>query len=96
MKKVTIFILLTVCIFVLTGCKSIDYGIVVDKSFREAHRSYNPIVMIVNKHPLIIPRWTNHPDKWSILVENEDGREWWDVTENYYNSVEIGSNVDRR
>ena len=96
MKKIQVIILLVLCIFVLAGCKSIDNGTVIDKSYSPAHRSYQPMVMIVNKHTRIIPRWINHPDVWSILVENEDGRDWWNVSEDFYNSVEIGDKVDRR
>jgi hypothetical protein len=32
---------------------------------------------------------------WRIYVQNENGGEWWNVTEDYYNSVEIGDFVDR-
>ena len=96
MKKLIAIILVLLCLFLLTGCKSIDYGTVVDKSFSPAHQTWSPIIMHVNKQTKIIPRWINHSDSWSILVENEEGRDWWSVSESYYNSVEIGDSVDRR
>ena len=96
MKKIQVIVLFVLSVFILVGCKNVDYGVVIDKSYSPAHRSYQPMVMIVNKRTQIIPRWINHPDVWSILVENEDGRDWWNVSEDFYNSVEIGDKVDRR
>lgn len=52
--------------------------------------------MHANKQTRIIPRWINHSDSWSILVKNDNGSDWWSVTESYYNSVEVGDFVDRR
>ena len=96
MKRVTIAVLLFVCVFLLTACRSTDYGTVTDKQYTPSRKVYSPLIMIVNKHPMIIPRYINHPQMWRIYVQNEDGGEWWDVTEDYYNSVEVGDFVDRR
>ena len=95
MKKLMILLLFISMLVFLTGCKSIDYGTVIEKSFTPAHRSYQPMV-IVGKHTMIIPRWISHPDRWSILIENEYGHDWWRVSEEYYNSVNVGDSVDRR
>jgi len=94
MKRIAITIMVLVMLIVLTGCTSVNNGIVVEKSFTAAHRTYAPI--IIGKAPHIIPRWHSHPDSWRILVENDAHREWWDVTEEFYNSVDIGDYVDRR
>jgi len=96
MKRIIIVALLFVMMICLTGCASINNGTVKDKSFVPAHRTYQPIIMMQNRHTQIIPRWISHADSWSILVENEDGKEWWNVTEDYYNSVNIGDYIDRR
>lgn len=80
----------------LSGCTHINYGTVIDKSFSPAHKTYSPIIMHINKSPRIIPRWINHSASWSILVQNDDGKEWWKVSEDYYNSINIGDSVDRR
>ena len=96
MKKILLVVAVIICLLIMTGCNQIDYGTVTDKSFRKAHRTYQPMIMHVNKATRIVPRWINHPDNWMILVENDDGSEWWEVTEEFYNSVEIGSKVDRR
>ena len=97
LKKIMLVFAIIICLFILTGCrKQIDFGTVADKSFTPAHKVYSPMIMCVNKKTRIIPRWINHSDKWSILVQNDDGSEWWDVTEEFFNSVEIGDSVDRR
>lgn len=96
MKRIAITIIVLVILFALTGCTSVNNGVVVEKAFTAAHRTYAPIMMHVGKMTQIIPHWHSHPDSWRILVENNDHREWWDVTEEFYNSVDIGDYVDRR
>ena len=96
MKRIAITTIVLVMLFALTGCTSVDNGIVVEKAFTAAHRTYAPMIMHIGRTTQIIPHWRSHPDSWSILVENDDHREWWDVTEDFYNSVDIGDYVDRR
>ncbi len=96
MKKVLLVALAVLCAILMTGCKSIDYGTIIDKSFTPAHRTYSPIITRVGKTTRIIPHWSRHSDRWSILVENEDGKDWWNVSEEYYDSVNVGDTVDRR
>ena len=96
MKKVLLAILLSVCIFIVTGCKSIDYGTVISKRYAHAHTSYKPYVIRIGNQTRIMPRWINHDDEWAILVENEDGKEWWVVSKSFYDSIDIGDTVDRR
>lgn len=69
------------CLLLLTAChKSINAGTVIDKQFIAAHRTYSPIVMTAKKSVRIIPRWINHPDHFSICVQDDENFEWWDVT----------------
>lgn len=96
MKRIVIAVLLLAMLVCLVGCSSVDYGTVKEKSFVPAHSEHRVMVMNMNKRTRVFPRWVSYPDSWSILVENEDGREWWNVTENYYNSVDVGDYVDRR
>lgn len=96
MKKFLLAILLIACILFLTGCRSIDYGVVTDKRYTPSHTIYRHTVMIINKQTRVMPRWIRHSEKWQILVENEEGSGWWDVSESFYNSVNIGDTVDRR
>ena len=72
MKKIFLLVLAVLCAFLVTGCKSIDYGTVMDKSFTPSKRVYLPIVTRTGKTTRIIPRWVHHPDRWLILVENEE------------------------
>lgn len=96
MKRIAITIMVFVILFALTGCTSINNGTVAEKAFKAAHRTYAPMIMRISKTTKIIPRWYSHPDSWRILVENDGHREWWDVTEEFYNSVDIGDYVDRK
>ena len=94
-KQIAIIIMVLVMLFALAGCTSVNNGTVVKKEFTAAHKTYAPTIMHIGKMTQIIPRWISHPDSWHILVENDGHREWWDVTEEYYNSIDIGDYVDR-
>ena len=96
MKKVLLAILLAICIFIVTGCKSIDCGTVIDKRYTPAHTGYRPHIMRIGNQTRVMPRWVKHDDEWAILVENEDSREWWIVSNSFYDSIDIGDTVDRR
>lgn len=83
MRRIAITVIMLAILFMLTGCTSIDNGTVVDKAFIATHRIYGSMIMRIS-------------DSWRILVENNEHKEWWDVTEEYYNSVNIGDYVDRK
>lgn len=93
MKK-NILIFLT--LLFLSGCaKHLAEGTVIEKHYVEAHNTYSPIVMIVNKRTQIIPRWIRYSDRWYISVEMDNIQDQWDVTEEFYNSIKIGDWVSR-
>lgn len=96
MKKCLILLMLAVMLVTLTSCKSIDYGTVISKSFTPAYVEHYIRPMRIGKTTICMPCTRHVSASWSIHVENEEGREWWSVSENYYNSVEIGDTVDRR
>lgn len=87
--------LIIACVCFIAGCTRIDHGTVIEKKFTASHDTYQAMPIIINKHVQYIPRWIHYSDEWSILVENDDGQEWWSVTEDYYNATEIGDVVDR-
>lgn len=87
--------LIIACVCFMAGCTSIDHGTVIEKKFTASHDTYQAIPIIINKHVQYMPHWIHYSDEWSILVKNDDGQEWWSVTENYYNDTEIGDVVDR-
>ena len=89
MKKLVLFLLL-----MLTACSAPLYaGTVTEKVYTPAHKTYAPIVMIVNKTTRVIPRWVNHGDEWLVWIQNGEDRDSWTVSEEYYNSVEVGDYV---
>ena len=95
MRKI-IIILLVVSLFLLTAChKSLNAGTVIEKQFSPAHKTYSPMIMHVNKQTRIIPRWISHSDSWSIWVQDGEDKDCWEVSKEYYESVEVGDHVER-
>lgn len=90
MKRLLI-LLLFIFTILLSAC--VDRGIVVDKSFQPSHMVYSTMIMTVGKHTQILPRWFKRSDTWSILVQNDNECEWWEVSKEYYDSVSIGDYV---
>ena len=85
MKKLILFLVLS-----LTACGTTLYsGTVTEKHHIPAHNTYQPIIM-GGKHPYIIPRWIHHDDVYYVWVQNGEDRDSWYVSEDYYNSVEVG------
>lgn len=86
MKK----ILLILC-FLLSACsKPLHSGMVIDKQYIPAHTRYQPMVININNHIQIFPQYRHIPDKWIIQIQNGDKKDSWYVSEDYYNSVDIG------
>ena len=96
MKRIAITALLLAMLACLVGCSSVDYGIVKEKSFIPAHRTYQPMILVSGTRTQVIPRWVSHEASWQILVENDKDREWWHVSESYFNSVNVGDYVNRQ
>ena len=89
MKKIILTLLL-----LLTACsKPLYEGTVIEKHFSKEHKLYQPIIINVNKQIQIIPRWITISDHWYIEIQNGDKKGFWDVSEDYYNSVEVGDYV---
>ena len=92
-----LLIIMIIMLIILASCSSVDHGTVIDKLYSPEHRSYAPIAITVNKGGImLIPRWIHHSESWKILVENDDDEEWWSVTKEYFDSVNVGDFVDRR
>lgn len=96
MKRIVIVVLLFAMLACLVGCSSVDYGIVKEKSFVPAHRTYQPMIIVSGARTQVIPCWVSHEASWQILVENDKGNDWWYVSEDYFNSINIGDYVNRR
>ena len=65
------------------------------QKFSPAHKVYSPLIMHMNKHIQIVPRWITHSDRWYIYVQDGDDKDYWEVSKEYYDSVEIGDHVER-
>ena len=95
MKKVLLIVVI-VCILFLTGCaKTLNAGIVTDKKFFPAHKVYSPLIMRINNHTQITPRWIKKSECWFIYVQDGDNKDCWEVSKKYYDSVEIGDHIER-
>lgn len=96
MKRV-LLILLVLCLLFLSGChKVLMSGTVVAKTHIPQSRAYRPLMMVIGKHVQFFPRWVTVQEKWIVTVNSEDYNDDWEVTEEYYKTVNIGDYVDRR
>lgn len=96
MKRV-VLVLLIVCLLFITGCaKILMSGTVIKKTHIPASRNYRPLIMVIGKHTQIFPRWVSVAEKWVITVKDGEDVDEWDVSKEYYNSVDVGDYVSRR
>jgi len=96
MKKIIVLLLIFLCSFIVTGCKTLDEGTVYSKTYMPAHTGIYFIAMRIGKTTQLIPRHTHHPDRWEICVEFEKDKDCWDVPEEFYDSVEIGEYIYKK
>ena len=93
-KRIKRGILIFLILIILTSCVNhLNEGIIIEKHYTKAYNLYSPMIIIVNKRTQIIPRWIYHPDRWYIVVQKDNVKDIWDITEEYYNSIEIGDYV---
>lgn len=72
---------------VLSGCGERDAtGVVADKSYRAAYSW----VYVVPCGKSVIPVTQYVPERWSLLVESDDGEVWVPVDETTFHEVEVG------
>jgi len=97
MKRIILIIIaLVILVCSLAGCSCVDNGVVRSKSFTPAHKTHYFQPLRIGNITRLIPHTVSHADSWRILVANEEAEEWWDVTEEYFDTVNIGDYVDRR
>ena len=93
-RILSVLLILSILLF-FCGC-GVTEGTVCAKDFTPAHNVYMPYTVIINKRVHVMPRWVHYNDRFSICVENEEGRrDWWTVSESYYNTVSVGDYVKR-
>lgn len=89
--KRAVVILLVVFALSLAGCGArVTEGIVIDKTHKPATKAYVPIIIRTGKVTRIIPRWLHYSEKWYVTLSKDEQSETWQVSEEYYNSVEVG------
>lgn len=95
------FAMLSLAVFALVGCETITEGTVVDKGYEEAYTTTHMQCSAYNKQGFCtvqVPITTHHDEEWWIEISQEtaDGTKSSkrEVTEDYYNQVEMGDYVD--
>ena len=81
-------LIVTVCLIVL-----MVFAVLTEKDLTEG--------MVMNKRHssgyalFLNDRYHVQPDRWIIEIQNGDKKDWWSVTETYYDSVKIGDWVEK-
>lgn len=71
-------------------------GTVIGKRHTEPQRIYNPVIFIRSGKLLIQPaKYAYGSDKWQVLVQQRHKTEWWDVSEEFYQNVDIGDRITK-
>lgn len=90
MKKLWLLLLL-----LITACsKPLYSGTVTEKVYSPAHSIYCVRIIPVGKYNQVFQYWINYPDSWTVWVQNGKDRDSWTVSEEYYDSVEVGDYVE--
>ena len=70
-------------VFAVVTEKDLTEGMVMNKRYSAGY------VLFLND------RYHVQPDRWIVEIQNGDQKDWWTVTENYYDSVKIGDWVEK-
>ena len=93
-KRIIAFVLLIACAALIACGGKITRGEVVAKKFTPAHyESGVRPVMVASGNGLstaFVPYVDHYGDAWTITIQAEDEKAEYNVTEEVYNSVEIG------
>lgn len=74
---------------------NLDAGMLVDKYHQDAYVSHYTSWIWSGKVRIPVQRTSRHPESWWFVVEADDKRDHWQVTKDFYESVEIGDYVER-
>lgn len=89
-------LVITVCILVADSPTRLQSGTVIRKKHTEPQRIYNPVIFIRSGKLLIQPAtYAYGSDKWQVLVQQRHKTEWWDVSEEFYQNVDIGDRITK-
>lgn len=81
-------LIITVCLIVLMVFavfteKTLTEGMVMNKRYSAGYALY-----LGNRYHI-------QPDRWIVEIQNGDEKDWWVVTEDYYDAVKIGDWVEK-
>ncbi len=95
-RKAAMAVVALVAAFMLTACGGPDHGTVHDKSHSPEQWISTTYCHPVGKVTVCNPQMVHHPESWSLDVYNGDEHGWVDVTEETYDSYNVGDFVDFR
>lgn len=75
--------LIVLMIFTILTGKDLTEGMVMNKRYSAGY------VLYLNDHYQV------QPERWIVEIQNGDEKDWWTVTENFYDSVKIGDWVKK-
>ncbi len=91
-----VFIAFVVGICLYKAANHLDAGTLVDKWHKAAH-TYHTTTFIKSGSVRIPVRRTHHnPEQWLFIVSADGKTDTWSVSEDQYNSAEVGEWVERR
>lgn len=91
MKKISLLLMSLILLILLTAC---GYGELEGKIIDKSHTSGFSTTSVIYTGKTCIPVMRYHPETWKIRIEKTEDYKiktiWVNVTEEYYNNVEIG------
>ena len=92
-------LLIPLAVLALTACGGPDHGVVQDKRHSAGYWYFKQVCVTYNAKGLCsryVPQNTYVPPSWGLDVYNESEHGWRSVSENVYETTEIGETVDFR
>lgn len=102
MKKIVLLTILVIALLMLTGCGyRLNQGTVVDKSYTPPQTYTRHGLMHVGQTLIPTTRKVHRPAQYQLKVMGTDAKdtmvcEWWDVSQEKYETTEIGDWTERK
>lgn len=74
----------------------LDAGTLTDKRHQNAYTTHSITYIKSGKSRIPLRHNHHHPESWWFVVEYDGKRDIWEVSEDQYNSAEVGDWVERR
>lgn len=83
----------------LTGCgTTLTHGYVVDKQYTEAYQWMELMCFAYDSNGVCttqLPVWHHEPASWELCVERDAVQDWWSVSQETYDHIQVGDYVER-